>query len=207
MDKDQKEAGLRFMMHFLLHRLLLFFLFLWMTKVNGHTHALFEKEAVKELVTQYLKAFGKYFEVKCHFKKKNKTENVQSRGMMKDAGSKVKLLVWDSFGEANQLIQDMANPNTFTNTVPNDVKETQETVIIANDIGEDPKSPKKKNIIKKIMKKRPKAKIISLDWSEIVSYEATYQTVLPDRRNRIDQKLVENDKTEMYSKETLLDDF
>ena len=176
MDKDQKEAGLRFMMHFLLHRLLLFFLFLWMTKgiTNGHTHALFEKEAVKELVTQYLKAFGKYFEVKCPIKKKNKTENVQSRGIMKDAGSKVKLLVWDSFGEANQLIQDMANPNTFTNTVPNDVKETQETVIIANDIGEDPKSPKKKNIIKKIMKKRPKAKIISLDWSEIVSYEATY---------------------------------
>ena len=168
MDKDQKEAGLRFMMHFLLHRLLLFFLFLWMTKVDGHTHALFEKEAVKELVTQYLKAFGKYFEVKCPIKKKNKTENVQSRGIMKDAGSKVKLLVWDSFGEANQLIQDMADKNTFTNKPPDDTK-TQETVIIANDIGEDPKSPKKKNIIKKIMKKRPKAKIISLDWSEIVS--------------------------------------
>ena len=185
------------MMHFLLHRLLLFFLFLWMTKgiTNGHTHALFEKEAVKELVTQYLKAFGKYFEVKCHSKKKNKTENVQSRGIMKDAGSKVKLLVWDSFGEANQLIQDMADKNTFTNKPP---EKTQETVIIANDIGEDPKSPKKKNIIKKIMKKRPKAKIISLDWSEIVSNEATYQTVLQDRCNRIDKKLVEKAKKKLF---------
>ena len=200
MDKDQKEAGLRFMMHFLLHRLLLFFLFLWMTKsiTNGHTHQLFEKEAVKELVTQYLKAFGKYFEVKCPIKKKNKTENVQSRGIMKDAGSKVKLLVWDSFGEANQLIQDMADKNTFTNKPP---EKTQETVIIANDIGEDPKSPKKKNIIKKIMKKRPKAKIISLDWSEIVSYEATYQTVLPDRRYRIDQKLVEKPKIKKFKRD------
>ena len=121
-----------------------------------------EKEALKSLVTQYLKAFEKYMEVKCL---KSKTENIQ-RGFMKKATSKVKLLVWDSFGEANQLIQDMADKNTFTNKPP---EKTQETVIIANDIGEDPKSPKKKNIIKKIMKKRPKAKIISLDWSEIVS--------------------------------------
>ena len=91
---------------------------------------------------------------------------------MKKATSKVKLLVWDSFGEANQLIQDMADENTFTNKSPKPDKksqETEETVIIANDIGEDPKSSKKKQIIRKIMKKKPKAKIISLDWSEIVS--------------------------------------
>ena len=162
------------MMHFLLHRLLLFFLFLYMTKGKNQTTKLVtkysqvEKEALKSLVTQYLKAFEKYMEVKCL---KSKTENIQ-RGFMKDAKSKVKLLVWDSFGEANQLIQDMADENTFTNKSPKpDTKsqETQETVIIANDIGEDPKSSKKKKIIRKIMKKKPKAKIISLDWSEIVS--------------------------------------
>ena len=159
------------MMHFLLHRLLLFFLFLWMTKGKNQFTKLVtkysevEKEALKSLVTQYLKAFEKYMEVKCL---KSKTENIQ-RGFMKKATSKVKLLVWDSFGEANQLIQDMADENTFTNKSPKPDTKSQETVIIANDIGEDPKSSKKKKIIRKIMKKKPKAKIISLDWSEIVS--------------------------------------
>ena len=159
------------MMHFLLHRLLLFFLFLWMTKGKNQSTKLVtkysevEKEALKSLVTQYLKAFEKYLEVKCL---KSKTENIQ-RGFMKKATSKVKLLVWDSFGEANQLIQDMADENTFTNKSPKPDTKSQETVIIANDIGEDPKSSKKKKIIRKIMKKKPKAKIISLDWSEIVS--------------------------------------
>ena len=109
-----------------------------------------EKEALKSLVTQYLKAFEKYLEVKCL---KSKTENIQ-RGFMKKATSKVKLLVWDSFGEANQLIQDMADQNTFTNKSPKPDTKSQETVIIANDIGEDPKSSKKKKIIRKIMKKK-----------------------------------------------------
>ena len=159
------------MMHFPLHRLLLFFLFLYMTKGKNQSTKLVtkysevEKEALKSLVTQYLKAFEKYMEVKCL---KSKTENIQ-RGFMKKATSKVKLLVWDSFGEANQLIQDMADENTFTNKSPKPDTKSQETVIIANDIGEDPKSSKKKKIIRKIMKKKPKAKIISLDWSEIVS--------------------------------------
>ena len=159
------------MMHFLLHRLLLFFLFLYMTKGKNQSTKLVtkysevEKEALKSLVTQYLKAFEKYLEVKCL---KSKTENIQ-RGFMKKATSKVKLLVWDSFGEANQLIQDMADENTFTNKSPKPDTKSQETVIIANDIGENPKSSKKKKIIRKIMKKKPKAKIISLDWSEIVS--------------------------------------
>ena len=134
------------MMQFL-HRLLLFLLFLGIVVETVKVPNV-KKEAVVTLVTQFVQAFGKYMEIKCF---KNQT----ARGVRE----KVKLLVWDSFGEAEELIQDMAN----------EADKPNETVIVANDIGEDPKSRKMKKIVKKIKKKKPKAQVISIDWSQIVS--------------------------------------
>ena len=137
------------MMQFL-HRLLLFLLFLGIVVETVKVPNV-KKEAVVTLVTQFVQAFGKYMEIKCF---KNQTVN-KARGVRE----KVKLLVWDSFGEAEELIQDMAN----------EADKPNETVIVANDIGEDPKSRKMKKIVKKIKKKKPKAQVISIDWSQIVS--------------------------------------
>ncbi len=80
----------------------------------------------------------------------------------------VSLLVWENFPEAARVIKQMGRSSREV------IPPAPETVLIAPDIGalpqeeESGKSPKIKKVITKIFEKKPKARIISLDWGKFV---------------------------------------
>ena len=124
-------------------------LFLLFTFCQGRKYEEFEKVAIGSLAEQTLKAF------------ENSVQNcIQNGKRTKAESGDIQLLVWDSFGEANEMIQDMAKTRENVN---------KETVIIADDIGKDTRSSKTKKLVKKILKKKPKAKVVSVDWGTVVS--------------------------------------
>ena len=126
-------------------------LFLFFHCLQASKYSEFEKKAISSLAEQTLKSVEKRFE-ECLKSAQNGQKRTKS-------ASEVNLLVWDNFPEAKTMIEGMV---TMDHIAP------EETVIIANDVNEDPKSPKIKKLVKKIKKKKPKAKVVSVDWSKVV---------------------------------------
>ena len=92
-------------------------------------------------------------------------------------------MVWDSYGGVSEIINEMSSGQRMRSDGFKEVplhahgvayNKTEDIVVISDDYtdmtqNEDPKGPRFQKLTKRIFQKKPKAKVLSFDWSKLVS--------------------------------------